>query len=530
MLGAVVEHFLDHVSEREFDAPFIALLLKLGFRDVHYLHGQYEFGKDFIARATDGGQQVQYVFQSKAGDLSLGDWSKGTPQLDLLRTNTLAHPGFDAALQRKAVLVLTGRLTGGAGLAAQNYCDRARDAGIALDIWDRESLVERIVRALDVGVAGRAEGPLFALIGAIDDGSITEVQIERFSRRWISPDVDEWACALEAAIVAERLANTDRPDLASYAALGILRAAWARHHGETPPKSGAVGLSDVGRLMFRGYAAVFWQRGKPGLPDPDTFVRAHDEPSGYLTYPVRCMRYVEILSLLDLMPDFIGAEVLPDRGDLSSHIAEVIRTHPGCAHPISDRWAVSLLPLALVLLRAARKEQLSEYLIALTKWIADRYERDHIGLASAMAEPIEEAEHILGRGFPENHRRSRRSESYVSAIVLDLAALCGMADVYKTARNEYLAVGAFACVVESDDRLSQYRADDTSLRFEPNVPYRDELSDNLTDTAPHYARQLKERYLERIGRPWDLLAVSAFLRDRHFLSVVHSFAVSSRTS
>jgi hypothetical protein len=48
MLGAVVEHFLDHVSEREFDAPFIALLLKLGFRDVHYLHGQYEFGKDFI--------------------------------------------------------------------------------------------------------------------------------------------------------------------------------------------------------------------------------------------------------------------------------------------------------------------------------------------------------------------------------------------------------------------------------------------------------------------------------------------------
>ena len=149
--------------------PFIALLLKLGFRDVHYLHGQYEFGKDFIARAIEDGQQVQYVFQSKAGDLNLGDWSKGTPQLDLLRTNTLAHPGFDAALQRRAVLVLTGRLTGGAGLAAQNYCDQTRDAGIGLEIWDRESLVERIVRALDVGVAGRTEGPLFTLIGAIDD-------------------------------------------------------------------------------------------------------------------------------------------------------------------------------------------------------------------------------------------------------------------------------------------------------------------------------------------------------------------------
>jgi len=118
--------------------------------------------------------------------------------------------------------VLTGRLTGGAGLAAQNYCDQTRDAGSGLEIWDRESLLERIVRALDIGVAGRAEGPLFTLMGAIDDGSITELQIERFSRRWLSIDIDGWACALEAAIVAERLANTDRPDLASYASLGIV--------------------------------------------------------------------------------------------------------------------------------------------------------------------------------------------------------------------------------------------------------------------------------------------------------------------
>lgn len=77
---------------------------------------------------------VQYVFQSKAGDLNLGDWSKGTPQLDLLRTNTLAHPGFDAALPRRPVLVLTGRLTGGAALAAQNYCEQARASGIGLEM------------------------------------------------------------------------------------------------------------------------------------------------------------------------------------------------------------------------------------------------------------------------------------------------------------------------------------------------------------------------------------------------------------
>lgn len=426
MLGAVVEHFLDHVSEREFDAPFIALLLKLGFRDVHYLHGQYEFGKDFIARATEGGQPVQYVFQSKAGDLSLGDWSKGTPQLDLLRTNTLAHPAFDATLPRRPVLVLTGRLTGGAALAAQNYADQARDSGSGLEIWDRESLVERIAGSLDIGVAERTEGPFLTLIGAIDEGSTAEVQIERFSRRWMSAEADGWACTLEAAIVAERLADTDRLDLASYASLGLVRAAWARHHGEMPPHPAALGLANLGRLMFRAYAAALWQRGRPDLPDPATFVREHDEPSGYLTYPVRCMRHVEILSLLELLPDVVGAEALPARDDIRRYVVHTVRDHPGCAHPISDRWAVSIVPSAVVLLRRGDKDRLAQYLLAVTKWVADRYEHEHLGLASPLAEPTEEAEYILGRGFPEGQRRGRRSESYVSTIVLDLAALSGL--------------------------------------------------------------------------------------------------------
>jgi hypothetical protein len=529
MLGAVVEHFLDHVSEREFDAPFIALLLKLGFRDVHYLHGQYEFGKDFIARATEGGQQVQYVFQSKAGDLSLGDWSKGTPQLDLLRGNTLAHPAFDAALPRRPVLVLTGRLTGGAGLAAQNYCEQARGSGIGLDIWDRESLVDRIAGGLDIGVAGRTEGPLLALIGAIDEGSITDVQIERFSRRWMSAEANAWACTLEAAIVGERLEDAERLDLASYAALGLVRGAWARHHGAVPPDPTALDLANLGRLMFRAYAATLWQRGRPDLPDPATFVREHDEPSGYLTYPVRCMRHIEILSLLELLPDVAGAAALPARDDIRRYVLDTIRNHPGSAHPISDRWAVSIVPPAVVLLRIGATDRLAEYLLAITKWIADRYESGHLGLASAVAEPTEEAEYILGRGFPEGRRRDRRSESYVSTIVLDLAALSRLDDAYRTARNEYLAVGALPCVLESDDNLSQYRTDDSSLRFEPNMPYRDELPENPLDTAPHYTRQLQDRYLQRVGRAWDLLAVSAFLRDRHFLSVIHSMRTPPET-
>jgi hypothetical protein len=50
VLRDVVAGFLDTVTEREFDGPLIALLAARGFTDVHFLHGAFEFGKDFIAK------------------------------------------------------------------------------------------------------------------------------------------------------------------------------------------------------------------------------------------------------------------------------------------------------------------------------------------------------------------------------------------------------------------------------------------------------------------------------------------------
>ncbi len=55
MLDDVIGNYIDSLTEREFDAPFEALLRLHGFNDIHFLHGCFEFGKDFIAkRAEDG--------------------------------------------------------------------------------------------------------------------------------------------------------------------------------------------------------------------------------------------------------------------------------------------------------------------------------------------------------------------------------------------------------------------------------------------------------------------------------------------
>ena len=119
--------------------------MSLGFRDIHFLHGQFEFGKDFIAKRDENGTLHQFTFQTKAGNLNLSGWNDVRGQIDMLRTNAIAHPNFDRTLPRKPVLVTTGRLAGAAPAAAQDYGTHLQQLGEgSFEIWDRERLVELI--------------------------------------------------------------------------------------------------------------------------------------------------------------------------------------------------------------------------------------------------------------------------------------------------------------------------------------------------------------------------------------------------
>ncbi len=145
MLTDVIANYLESLTEREFDAPFMALLRLQDFTDVHFLHGPFEFGKDFIAKRNEDGQSRQYSFQTKAGDINLADWGGCRAQIDMLRTNSLAHPNFDKTLPRSARFIVTGRLVGGAPIAAQEYREHLKSLGEAdFETWDRESLIEQL--------------------------------------------------------------------------------------------------------------------------------------------------------------------------------------------------------------------------------------------------------------------------------------------------------------------------------------------------------------------------------------------------
>lgn len=527
MIADVVGSYLDSLEEREFDGPFMALLRSLAFRDIHFIHGSFEFGKDFIAKRDDEAGSAQFSFQTKAGNLGLADWGACRVQIDMLRTNSLAHPAFDRRLPRKAVFVTTGRLVGGAAVAAQEYAEHLAQLGeTAFVTWDRETLVELITNIPEIGLPSEAQGALLELIGQIDQRRIGEKEIERFSRRWLcdAGSMPLHTSALEAAVIANRLRRNERLDLACLVGLCLIRAAWAQTHAAEPVDEAATITANTGRQLFRHYARDIFDRCGDDLLDPLNMVRSHDPMAAHVTYPVRCLRLIEILGLLGLLE----SEADDSRSqNLSDFLTKFIDTNPGTAHPISDCWAVSLIPPVLMLGRAGKAQLVRRLLENVIKWVADRYDSDSRGLAGPGFSPAEELEYLLGDPF-EHIELDRRAESYIATVVLDLAAVLEMGDVFNVARNEFLAVDVVLPVIEVPDTVAQYTLGGEGACCTPNMEFA--YSWQPVDgwrVAPHHTRAVAHYYLERIGRWWDLLAVSAVVRDRHFLGTCRHFVAGS---
>jgi hypothetical protein len=245
-LQDVIGNYLDGLRlERAFDEPFKALLRSHGYFDIHFVHGNVEFGKDFVAkRIGEGGQVEQWAFQSKAGNIS-SEWREIRGQVDELRLSELSHPSFDASLQRRTVLVLTGRLRGNAPLAVQEYRTQvATRSEQGFDIWDRETLIEMLAVHPEAALAGQHEGALLQALGSVDAGELSDRDVEVYSRRWYEAEFDGSAALLECAVLATRLQASERFDLACLTALAAVRAAWARGSGGEP-SSATIAASDA---------------------------------------------------------------------------------------------------------------------------------------------------------------------------------------------------------------------------------------------------------------------------------------------
>ena len=236
----------------------MALLRLQGFTDIHLLHGAFEFGKDFIAKRIEDGKHYQYTFQTKAGDINLSDWGGCRTQIDMLRTNSAAHSNFDKSLPRRARFVITGRLIGGAPIAAQEYREHLKALGETEFVtWDRDSLVDRL--AIDpICLSGSPLG-LLQILGS-EHEQLNFAVLESYSRGWIRAGWNPLNLrdALEAAVIASHCRRQNRVDLACYVSLMLLRSSLATAHGQEPiPDTAAVAIKTA-KAQFRYYAGQLW--------------------------------------------------------------------------------------------------------------------------------------------------------------------------------------------------------------------------------------------------------------------------------
>lgn len=517
MLDDAVAAFLDSVSERAFDEPLVALLRAHGFTNVHLVHGAREFGKDVIGQ-KDG---EQWGLQSKAGDIGQRDWRELVGQLDELRLVNLGHGSFDTQLPRRPVLVTTGRLVGNSPDLYRDYNERARERGEPeLLLWDRDELLGRLAGNPDAVLRAALDGQLLAAVASADQGTATMASLEIFSRRWTAWNPQRLAGlgVIEAALLAEHLKQEGRLDLACHAALCLVCGALAASAGASA--EGEFAAVAAGAL-FEAYGLELWKQ-----CDDERFLQELDlaglsGPSSWVTYHVRCTRIGELLGLLALR-----LQTAEDtRGDeITNWLVRFHAAQPGLAHPISDQYAVSLIPTSLALL-AADRDAARMLLKRATVWLCDRNQRGELGLAGVDASPTEEIEHLLGSPFDSIERAPQRN-SLIATALLDLCAAVGLTTVYSDVYNDITAVRLHPWVLRLADGPDQYLRAGLTNRLDPGVDFAENLPENPDEAAPHH-RDAAGGELTDAGRAWDLLAASSALRDRWFWPALRALSADA---
>lgn len=522
MLDDVLGNYLDTLTEREFDAPFLAMLRARGYYDVHFLHGAFEFGKDFIAKIDSATGTYQVSFQTKGGNIGINDWRGARGQIDEMRTNNLAHPNFDTSLPRRTIFVTTGRLTGAAPVSSQEYgrhLDQLGEGGF--EVWDRETIIGDLTRHPELGVAGNLDEALLRVVAEVVAGTATPAMLEEFSRAWLD-DAERglWRGALSAAVVAGRCREANRLDLAAAAALLLVRASTFRLIAEE--NGDAETLSALAGELFERYAMELGDRCRGRESDPDLFLGV-GELSIWATYPVRVLRTAEVLALAALRQRCRDSGEATSLEDL---VLRIVSAQPGAAHPLSDAWAASLVPIGLVV--GLRDQGLFErWATEVVRWVANRYD-DSPGLAALGATPREEVDYVAGAAL-EHVNVERRTTSLAVTAILDLVSVFGRGDLYELAVNEFLAVGVLPDVFEVEDNRDQTIRDGGTVTRQVNWAHDDSWSPtNGWKTAAHHRRSPDPYALAARNRAWDHLALVAVLRDRMFATTQRLVATAAQ--
>lgn len=517
LLTDVIGRYLDTLSEREFDAPFLSILRQEGFSDIHFLHGSFEFGKDFIAKKIVNGRTTQYLFQTKAGDINLGAWSAIRGQIDMLRTNIIAHPNFDETADRRACLVITGRLIGASAAAAQDYHSYLEKRNeLSFDVWDREGLIGIFTNCV---VLGATSAGLFQLLGT-SDIELTFAKMEEYSRSWMRDSTENFVSdLLEATLICHHCAKCNRDDLACFVAQMYVRGALFTFDGEQPDNDDLKFACKNGLKLFDIYASKLLVQGL-SVDIPNETIKKIQFPS-FTAYPVFCCLYAELLSFLAL---YCESESPQRAKEIAEHLRDFVQKNPGVCHPVSDHYCSSLVVTGITLYKFGFQNAFEQFITDAASWIADHYEPTSMGLAPPHSSAEDEVEQLLGAFF-EDSEIEKRNDSFLASALLDVCAATESKHLYQLCINEFLAVETVLPVLEGDKRAI-YGSHLAGSTLEPNMLYAGYWIDHSWCQAPHHHRE-EMQFPELVGGSLLMLLVSMVVRDRFFPASLHRLVTPS---
>lgn len=520
--------------ERHFDTPFGLLLSPCGFTDVHYTHGVVEFGKDFIAKRHAGDGTIQYSFQIKRGNISLPEWTDRIQNQMLQSVMTpIRHPSFDRDLKHQAILVTTGEVNPIAAQAIDELNTQIQQQyeRLPILIWSENNLLDMIVgQGLDSMLAATVEGfaeyaDFYQLYSRAMRGDAAFAEIEADSKRWISQfdDFGKWAlwCSLESEALAQQFVASGQLYEAVHVYLGRLRAVCtATYQAPNPELSGLFdsALPQIVELA-QAYLSSFNEMWEPSRD----LVSSDLAPTDFVCYRVQCSRALEMACL-----GYWLTEDTAIQEDLVDFMHYFVLSESGAAHPISDRYAVTIAFVALALLKESRNEPLGQLLRQATVWLCDRHE-EGFGLATVDADEEEEIETLLGYRF-EFTKVSKRHDSLLATVIRDVTVILGEQELFERIGNDFGACeispeyyqaknSIGACLIEGDD----------VLRY-PTVRYRDELTDWCALSYSSYiAEECQEFEFTKALGSRSVVVLAMLLRDRYFPGVWTSL-LGRRTS
>lgn len=523
MLRNVLADYLNRATERQLDLPLLFLLPAMEFHDVHLLHGQAEFGKDIIAKLHKDGNIRQYVFQSKIGNIPQSKFrNEILGQLLESLTVSLSHPSFDSSASRQVVLVTTGELKGNAALAFQDFNRDtvSRIPGSSpVEFWGGQDLLESFAtRGVDTlhGTALSYKGSLgrfFAVYGNAVRGRLTPRQIEEYSRVWVE-SFDQThpsllRAALEAATLSQQCERHGRFYEASYLHLALLRVLFTKSYIQ-PEAIDAV-FVDEAVIHLHAICDGYIKRLRKEWQNEKNLLGVGTVRLDITTYLVHCARTMELASLAYWTSDNVESQTLA-----AEFLEDFISNEPGCSHPISDRYSVTVVAAVLVLSRAGKLDSASKLVEQTASWLFDRFESGN-GLASLEADEVTETNVLLGSAFSFMDFPPV-SGSLLATALVDLAAFLGDHELYGDIVNDTLVCNINAEYWQVYDTVGACSIEGGDVIHYPSVQFSNELS--VIDKhcyASHVKHEIGDfAFTAKFGAV-SAIFISLFLRDRYFL-------------